>query len=92
MDVSASFSPMSFFVGLAAGVVLTLFFTRRSSVGEHVPPIPPPVLTGDLETDLRPLVESGHKIEAIKLVRKHMGCGLKEAKDMVDDMERRLKG
>jgi ribosomal protein L7/L12 len=32
-------------------------------------------------------VRSGQKIEAIKLVRDLTGCGLKEAKDFVDNIE-----
>jgi ribosomal protein L7/L12 len=31
----------------------------------------------------------GHKIEAIKLYRQATGVGLKEAKDFIDDVQRR---
>ena len=36
-------------------------------------------------------IRAGHKIEAIKLYREHAGAGLKEAKDAVEEMERRLQ-
>ena len=88
---TASLSPFSFFAGLAVGVVLTLML-KRGGASESVPAEPLPPLTGDLETDVRPLIERGRKIEAIKLVRQHTGCGLKEAKEQVEELERRLKG
>ena len=41
-------------------------------------------------TELEQLVRSGKKIDAIKLYRQQTGLGLKEAKDFIDEMERRL--
>lgn len=38
--------------------------------------------------ELKQLVQSGRKIDAIKLVRELTGLGLKEAKDLVEQMER----
>ncbi len=38
-------------------------------------------------TEIKTLVESGNKIEAIKLFRELTGAGLKEAKDAVEQME-----
>ncbi len=38
------------------------------------------------------LLRQGKKIEAIKIYREQTGVGLKEAKDAVDDMERRMLG
>jgi ribosomal protein L7/L12 len=38
------------------------------------------------DDDLRQLAASGHKIEAIKLLRERTGLGLKEAKDYVDQL------
>ena len=37
------------------------------------------------------LVIAGRKIEAIKLLRRESGLGLKEAKDQIDDLFRRLQ-
>ena len=37
--------------------------------------------------EVKQLVESGNKIEAIKRFREIFGCGLKEAKDAVEDIE-----
>ena len=34
---------------------------------------------------------AGRKIQAIKLVREATGCGLKEAKDVVDEHEKALR-
>ena len=40
------------------------------------------------EAGVRALLQAGRKIEAIKLLRLVRGVGLKEAKDMVDELER----
>ncbi|MBZ0300416.1 MAG: ribosomal protein L7/L12 [Anaerolineae bacterium] len=40
------------------------------------------------EAELRDLLASGKKIEAIKFYRERTGLGLKEAKDAVEDLER----
>jgi ribosomal protein L7/L12 len=47
--------------------------------------------TPDLATEIRDLLSRRQKIEAVKLYREHMGVGLKEAKDAVDDIERAMK-
>lgn len=41
----------------------------------------------ELLAEARALVRDNRKIEAIKLVREQMGIGLKEAKDLVDDLD-----
>jgi ribosomal protein L7/L12 len=46
------------------------------------------IAPGNAEEVVRALLDSGHKIEAIKRVREQTGLGLKEAKDLVDAMER----
>lgn len=74
-------------VGVVIGVVIWFLIKREFFSGKRLPPPPPP--TGDLETDLRPLLEAGFKIDAIKLVRERTGCGLKEAKEQVEEFERR---
>lgn len=38
------------------------------------------------------LIKRGNMIEAIKLYREQTGLGLKEAKDAVDELHRRLRG
>ncbi len=38
--------------------------------------------------EVRKLMASGHKINAIKHYREMTGCGLKEAKDFVESLER----
>lgn len=38
------------------------------------------------------LIQGGKKIEAIKVYRENFGVGLKEAKDAVDEVERRIGG
>ncbi|MEU8076498.1 ribosomal protein L7/L12 [Catellatospora citrea] len=43
-----------------------------------------PVLGPDLMANARALKQQGRPIEAIKLVRRHTGLGLREAKDVVD--------
>ena len=44
------------------------------------------------ESNALPWVRQGNKIEAIKAYRETTGLGLKEAKDAVDALERRLAG
>jgi len=46
------------------------------------------IAPGNAEEAVRALLDDGNKIEAIKLVREQTGLGLKEAKDLVDAMER----
>lgn len=46
------------------------------------------------EHDLAPVASAlfrGQKIEAIKLYREHRNCGLKEAKDAVEELEAGLR-
>lgn len=40
-----------------------------------------------LPPDVMAALQRGNKIEAIKLLRKHTGLGLKEAKDQIDAIE-----
>ena len=46
------------------------------------------IAPGNAEEAVRALLDAGNKIEAIKRVRQQTGLGLKEAKDLVDEMER----
>jgi ribosomal protein L7/L12 len=48
--------------------------------------------SGQSGATVEDFVRRGQKIEAIKLYREQHSVGLKEAKDAVDAMERRLKG
>ena len=45
-------------------------------------------LDGDAGRRLADLVKAGRTLEAVKLVREVTGCGLKEAKDAVDQLAR----
>ena len=40
------------------------------------------------EEQLKTLIKSGQKIQAIKFLREHDGCGLKESKERVEAIER----
>jgi ribosomal protein L7/L12 len=46
------------------------------------------IAPGNAEEAVRAMLDSGNKIEAIKHVREQTGLGLKEAKDLVEAMER----
>lgn len=46
----------------------------------------------DATTQIDGLVRKGRKVEAVKLFRETFGVGLREAKEAVDAMERRLSG
>jgi hypothetical protein len=85
----------SFITGLAAGLCLAAIFAwARRPAGaalDRVPPRPPrsaPPLDPALDRDIDDLLSRGQKIEAIKLLREATGCGLKEAKDRVEALER----
>ena len=78
-------------LGFVAGLVV-MSLLRRAGGRTRDPAAPLPPLTGDLETDVRQLLEAEQKIAAIKLVRERTGCGLMEAKNQVEAFERRLKG
>ncbi|MGH8105740.1 MAG: ribosomal protein L7/L12, partial [Arenimonas sp.] len=55
----------------------------------NVPVIPP---ANQMPTSVMAALQSGNKIEAIKLLREQTGLGLKEAKDAVEGMEVRKVG
>jgi len=48
---------------------------------------PTPVAQNIDDDYLRSLVMSGRKVEAVKLYREKIGCGLKEAKDYIDSLQ-----
>jgi ribosomal protein L7/L12 len=53
--------------------------------------MPTAVGQGAEPESIEALVIAGRKIEAIKLLRRESGLGLKEAKDQIDDLFRRLQ-
>jgi large subunit ribosomal protein L7/L12 len=59
-----------------------------ASLGVQVPERPTPAASAGIGSDqldeIRTLMHTGRKIEAIKRVREITGLGLKEAKDLVD--------
>jgi ribosomal protein L7/L12 len=62
------------------------YVMRRLNVPD--PDTPQASVLAEAEQWLR----QGKKIEAVKAYRERTGVGLKEAKDVVDDLERRLSG
>jgi ribosomal protein L7/L12 len=69
-------------------------YVEALEAGRAPPPIPvaeaaAPLATGELDAQVQALLAGGNKIGAIKLVRERTGLGLKEAKDYVDQLERR---
>jgi ribosomal protein L7/L12 len=76
---------------LLAGALVVLFLAWRVANHDNGPPRP---RIGEAlgahasETDLPGLIAAGREIEAIKLVRRIRGLGLKEAKDAIDTMKR----
>jgi len=49
--------------------------------------VQPVLLPPEIEGQVRELLTTGRKLEAIKLTREVTHCGLKEAKDLVESME-----
>jgi ribosomal protein L7/L12 len=85
----------------AAGLALLLFawllLHRRGDRDLMAPPpgrraTPPrpasPAASGMLETELRTLLGTGHKLTAIKRAREVLDLGLTEAKELVEAIER----
>lgn len=57
-------------------------------------PVEPPTLRltdAELLDQVKYLIRAGQKVEAVKLYREVKGCGLKEAKDRVEAIERELQ-
>jgi ribosomal protein L7/L12 len=50
-----------------------------------------PTASGELAPDVVQLLNGGRKIEAIKVHRERTGLGLAEAKDAVEEFERRYR-
>src|SRR5262245_58487536 len=75
-------------VGFAAMGVFIALAQKRGKEESLLPQDNWPKDTGQASTDdeVKRLVAAGEKIEAIKLYREIHGCGLKEAKDAVDNM------
>lgn len=65
-------------------LVLVILGMRRPAT----PPPPPRELTTDEKVKIRDLLRTKGKIDAIKEFRAMTGCGLKDAKDCVEAMER----
>jgi ribosomal protein L7/L12 len=65
---------------VVSGVLITVFVLNRNGT-------PAAPYVADLEQDARALVQGGRQIEAIRLVRKHTGVGLVEARDYVRALE-----
>jgi hypothetical protein len=78
---------LSFFIGLCLGGAIMFLFRRpRRRVDVDRPPTSPPRLPDDLKQQVLKLRAEGRLMEAIKLVKERMNCGLKEAKDAVDEL------
>ena len=85
------FIPIPILVGAVAVILLLLVLLLRGASTGRRDLIAPPAsfaMPRDLDPRVRALVDSGDKIEAIKLVRESTGLGLKESKELVEGMER----
>jgi len=87
----------SFVIGMVAGLVLAaILFALRRPRGASLdsppamPPRPRTALLDNLDEgvkrEIADLLACKKKIAAIKLLREATGCGLKEAKELVDRM------
>lgn len=81
-------------IGFAVGVGVMLALSWQRSGGRKADaeqdwwsaPANPLALPNDVQAQVLVLRAEGKTIEAVKLVRERMGCGLKEAKDAVDTL------
>jgi len=76
-------------IGPALVIGVVLGWLTRGSGGSSATIIPPRS-PEELEARLRGLLSQGMKIQAIKLYREFHHVGLKDAKDIVEAMERNL--
>jgi ribosomal protein L7/L12 len=75
-----------FLLGALAASILRAMFSKSQGPVARPPTMAPLASSPDIEMLLR----QGKKIEAIKVYREQTGVGLKDAKDAVEEMERRL--
>ncbi len=72
---------------LVVGFVLGVLYRGSEDSGQT---IIPPRSPAELEARIRGLLARGQKIQAIKLYREFHHVDLKDAKDIIDDMDRNL--
>jgi len=82
-------------VSVALFVVVAVFvYATRKRTGGMQPPVmvsrPIPLTNEEAQSQVVAYINSGQKINAIKVYREHTGVGLKEAKDIVEAMESRM--
>lgn len=92
---------------IGAGLLFFGLRKSSESSTEAAPPLPPEIFLGTLRRDLPDLSSilpndqsltavvalllRGRKIEAIKTIRQSTGYGLKDAKDLADQIERAMR-
>ena len=79
--------PIPIVIAAVALILLLLLVRGRGGRRDLLTPPVPIRLSSAVEDEARALVMGGDKIAAIRLVRKHSGLGLKEAKDLVERMD-----
>ena len=82
MEVPVGLVAVAFVVGIFVGWV------ARGASGESRATIIPPRSSAELDARIRALVSVGQKIQAIKLYREFHHVDLKDAKDIIDAIER----
>lgn len=100
MDLLApSHSTLALLAAFIAGIVVGRLVLSRSPKPPRATAVRAPVAAGGSIDDqlaqlslaerssIDALIAEGRKIEAIKELRQALGCGLKEAKDMVDHID-----
>jgi ribosomal protein L7/L12 len=79
-------SGLTFMLGMAAGFVLATLFFLRDLANRR--PKRVAEVSEDTLVKARELVALGKPVQAIKVVRDETGCGLKQAKAVVDGLSR----
>ena len=83
-------------IGLAFGAFVLGFFVGRAGGRGTVLEVRAPVVVAappddpDFLAHVQQRLRAGQMIEAIKVYRERTGVGLKEAKDAVEDIQRRM--
>jgi hypothetical protein len=65
---------------------LGMWFGRGAAEAERIQPISPTRISPEARALIDDALRRGERIEAVKIVREHAGCGLAEAKKTIDAM------
>jgi len=81
---------VSYALVFLAGLIIGRLSGGRRAGEPRAPQPPPRPLTPEVEERVRELMRARRKIEAIKAYREATGAGLKDSKEFVEELDRRM--